>query len=138
MDHILRYIRVCIWLIISHNLSTRQEKLTDLLCDAKDQCELKIRNDSKAKGLYVEGLTQKQLATEQDYAKLIERGTSRRKVAETNMNAVSSRSHAILTITIESYSTKKDATGGNAVAKVLLSRSGLIMPFKENKQTSPD
>ncbi|KAJ3347087.1 Kinesin-like protein kif3a [Kappamyces sp. JEL0680] len=82
-------------------LEIYNEQLKDLLADGKE--ELKIRMDPRSvtgKDVYVQGQVQKPLATETDYINLIATGVSKRKVAETNMNAVSSRSHAILTLNI--------------------------------------
>ena len=82
-------------------LEIYNEQLKDLL--GKNNEELKIRLDPTSlsgKDVYVQGLTQVPLVTDKDYIKAIETGVSKRRVAETNMNAVSSRSHAILTLTL--------------------------------------
>ncbi|KAI8891934.1 kinesin motor domain-containing protein, partial [Globomyces pollinis-pini] len=84
-------------------LEIYNEQLKDLLCDANKQEDLKIRLDPRSatgKDLFVQGLTELSLITENDYSKVIATGVQRRVVAETNMNAVSSRSHSVLTITI--------------------------------------
>jgi hypothetical protein len=69
---------------------------------------------TNGKGLFIDGISSKLLIVESDYVRLIEKGTARRKVAETNMNAVSSRSHAVLTITIESYIKPKASEDSHA------------------------
>ena len=50
--------------------------------------------------LYVAGLVQKTIPDEASFAALLTQGSSKRATASTNMNAVSSRSHAILTVTL--------------------------------------
>lgn len=68
-------------------LEIYQEHLNDLLVDDAEQTELKIGLDphsATSTGYHVEGLTQRLLATESDCLKLIEKGTARRRVAETS------------------------------------------------------
>nr|KAJ3419096.1 ATP-dependent RNA helicase ddx54 [Polyrhizophydium stewartii] len=55
------------------------------------------------------------MACAADYARVIEAGSRRRAVAETNMNATSSRSHAVLTLTIEQHERLgEDASSGSS------------------------
>ena len=58
---------------------------------------LRVREDKK-KGVYVEGLTMVPVGAPADVAAALERGTAQRAVAETAMNAESSRSHAVVQI----------------------------------------
>lgn len=60
-----------------------------------------MREDSK-KGVYVENLTEKAVDCVQDVVMLLLKGASNRKVASTNMNRESSRSHSVFTCIIES------------------------------------
>jgi hypothetical protein len=53
------------------------------------------------KELHVQGLTERHVSEFQDYIKILEIGAKHRTVAETNMNQVSSRSHAVYTLTID-------------------------------------
>ncbi|KAJ3354981.1 hypothetical protein HDU91_005711 [Kappamyces sp. JEL0680] len=94
-------------------LEIYQEQMRDLLEERQDK-DLRIRIDPLSLGgkeLYVEGLIQKALLKPRDYTNLIAEGTSRRTVAATNMNETSSRSHAVLTITIDQTERMTD-TGG--------------------------
>ena len=59
---------------------------------------LRVREHAKL-GVYVEGLTKLPVRTPDDVAAALERGTSLRAVAETAMNAESSRSHAVVQLT---------------------------------------
>jgi len=63
--------------------------------------ELKIRQDSETKEVYVENLTSCVVHTPQQVAKLMEQANGRRVVASTALNQVSSRSHAICVLTLQ-------------------------------------
>lgn len=58
---------------------------------------LKVREHPKT-GVYVQDLTQHTVVNYDDIRELISRGNLNRTTAATNMNDVSSRSHAIFTI----------------------------------------
>eukprot|EP00036_Acanthoecidae_sp_10tr_P019566 CAMPEP_0206302004 /NCGR_PEP_ID=MMETSP0106_2-20121207/8501_1 /ASSEMBLY_ACC=CAM_ASM_000206 /TAXON_ID=81532 /ORGANISM="Acanthoeca-like sp., Strain 10tr" /LENGTH=1711 /DNA_ID=CAMNT_0053732761 /DNA_START=15 /DNA_END=5147 /DNA_ORIENTATION=- len=79
------------------------EKVRDLLGDVRNQKKsLRVR-EHRIMGPYVEGLTK--LAV-QDYAtikRLMDEGNQSRTVASTNMNAESSRSHAVFTIVMTQH-----------------------------------
>lgn len=107
-------------------LEIYQESLRDLMTD-DDDTELKIRmnpNSVTGKDLYIEGLRERLLVTEADYIRMINSGTRKRAVAETNMNQVSSRSHAVLTLIIKQYekvsSNSQQACGGMKRSKIHL------------------
>ncbi|KAI8853661.1 P-loop containing nucleoside triphosphate hydrolase protein [Chytridium lagenaria] len=103
-------------------LEIYNEKLSDLL-GAKDLIQdLKIRMDPESisgKGLYVQGLTEVQIVEADDYVKVIKMGTKNRTVGETNMNEVSSRSHAVLTLTIDQVIVKESPGTLSASSSVL-------------------
>ncbi|KAJ9466428.1 Kinesin heavy chain [Diplonema papillatum] len=76
-------------------LEIYNESVRDLLVAKKDQTGLEVREDSKGKP-YVEGLQwRKCLSTEKIMEHLL-LGNTRRQVAATKMNEVSSRSHSIV------------------------------------------
>lgn len=77
---------------------------------------LAIREDNKArgKGVYVEGLTDVFVMSEADVLECMEVGNANRMVGATLMNAQSSRSHALLTITVQ----QKLADGSTKVSKL--------------------
>lgn len=60
-------------------------------------------------GIYVENLLEYEVQTVGDILKLLSQGSSNRKVAATNMNRESSRSHSVFTCVIESR-WEKDST----------------------------
>ncbi|KAH1007307.1 hypothetical protein HUJ04_004562 [Dendroctonus ponderosae] len=81
-------------------LEIYQERVADLLIDRrdKDTSNLKVREHPK-KGPYVQGLTTCWVTNYGHIQDCMTRGNSHRTTASTNMNDVSSRSHAIFTIT---------------------------------------
>lgn len=79
------------------------EHIMDLL--DPDRANLLIREDIK-KGVYVEGLTEEITTSSSDLEELMKRGLSNRHVGATSMNERSSRSHSVLTTTIESKNQK--------------------------------
>eukprot|EP01027_Heterolobosea_sp_BB2_P014182 GEZU01020404.1.p1 GENE.GEZU01020404.1~~GEZU01020404.1.p1 ORF type:complete len:931 (-),score=290.05 GEZU01020404.1:29-2821(-) len=58
-------------------------------------------HESPSRGVYIAGLKEEYVSCEDDVFKLIDIGTNNRVVATTQMNAVSSRSHSVFTITVE-------------------------------------
>lgn len=85
-------------------LEIYNEKVRDLLRTApkkgpkeQQQQMLKVREHPKT-GVYVQDLSQHTVVNYDDIRELISRGNLNRTTAATNMNDVSSRSHAIFTI----------------------------------------
>lgn len=74
------------------------EKVMDLL-SATSEDALRIRYD-REKGCYVEGLTRKRITSLKQVMKYIERGNIERHTRATNFNQRSSRSHAILSLSL--------------------------------------
>ncbi|XP_024367331.1 kinesin-like protein KIN-12F isoform X4 [Physcomitrium patens] len=80
-------------------LEIYNEQITDLL--EPSSSNLQVREDA-TKGVYVEGLTEVEVQNEQDVLHLLLLGAANRRVAATNMNNESSRSHSVFTCIIES------------------------------------
>ncbi|GBG67257.1 hypothetical protein CBR_g88546 [Chara braunii] len=80
-------------------LEIYNETITDLLDPT--QTNLQIREDMK-RGVYVESLSEIAVGGVEDVIKLLMEGAANRKVAQTNMNRESSRSHSVFTCVIES------------------------------------
>ncbi|XP_078740661.1 LOW QUALITY PROTEIN: chromosome-associated kinesin KIF4-like, partial [Lampetra fluviatilis] len=76
------------------------DKIIDLLYVGKDRPLLSVREDPK-EGIKVCGLTERVVASAEDMICCLEQGNLSRTVGATAMNAQSSCSHAIFTITIE-------------------------------------
>ncbi|CAK9267606.1 unnamed protein product [Sphagnum jensenii] len=89
----LRYICKCSFLEIYN------EQITDLL--EPSSTNLQIREDGK-KGVYVENLSEVEVESVQDVVHLLLLGAMNRKVAATNLNGESSRSHSVFTCIIQS------------------------------------
>ncbi|KAA8545899.1 hypothetical protein F0562_020650 [Nyssa sinensis] len=97
-------------------LEIYNEQITDLLDPSSTN--LLLREDNK-KGVYVENLSEFEVQTVGDILKLLSQGSSNRKVAATNMNRESSRSHSVFTCVIES-SWEKDSTSNLRFARLNL------------------
>jgi kinesin family protein 15 len=89
----LRYMCKCSFLEIYN------EQITDLLDPSS--VNLQLREDIN-KGVYVENLTEVEVQSVQDVVQLLLVGAANRRVAATNMNRESSRSHSVFTCIIQS------------------------------------
>ena len=101
------------------------EKVRDLLDPSKDNLEV---HEDKQRGVYVEGMTESSIGNEFDVYELMKQGNSNRSIAETKMNAQSSRSHSIFILTMvmndmENYTCKTgrlslvDLAGSEMISK---------------------
>eukprot|EP00668_Euglena_longa_P041516 GGOE01054657.1.p1 GENE.GGOE01054657.1~~GGOE01054657.1.p1 ORF type:complete len:329 (+),score=102.44 GGOE01054657.1:15-1001(+) len=91
------------------------EKIRDLFSGNKEHKDsMKVREHPK-KGVYVEGVIRKVVDTAEDIAQLMEAGNKERAVAKTDMNAVSSRSHAIFIIRFTQSCMEVDEETGKEV-----------------------
>ncbi|XP_022725985.1 kinesin-like protein KIN-12D isoform X2 [Durio zibethinus] len=97
-------------------LEIYNEQITDLLDPSATN--LLLREDVK-KGVYVENLSEFEVQTVNDILKLLTQGSLNRKVAATNMNRESSRSHSVFTCVIESR-WEKDSTTNLRFARLNL------------------
>ncbi|XP_023747565.1 kinesin-like protein KIN-12D [Lactuca sativa] len=97
-------------------LEIYNEQITDLLDPSSTN--LQLREDVK-KGVYVENLTELEVHTVGDILRLLSQGSANRRVASTNMNRESSRSHSVFTCVIESR-WEKDSTSNLRFARLNL------------------
>ncbi|KAF0888925.1 hypothetical protein E2562_020147 [Oryza meyeriana var. granulata] len=88
-------------------LEIYNEQITDLLDPSSTN--LPLREDTR-KGVYVENLTELEVGCVSDIIRLLMLGSVNRKVAATNMNRESSRSHSVFTCIIESRWEKDSAS----------------------------
>ncbi|KAJ3159559.1 Kinesin-like protein kif3a [Geranomyces michiganensis] len=110
-------------------LEIYQETLKDLLCDSDGQADLRIRIDPDSlsgRELYVQGLTEREVVTLEDYVRVAHTGTRRRTVGETDMNNVSSRSHAVLTLTIEQITRRRGGSSPDDISSRKRSKIHLV------------
>ncbi|KAI8818472.1 P-loop containing nucleoside triphosphate hydrolase protein [Fimicolochytrium jonesii] len=106
-------------------LEIYQEGLTDLLVGRDEQGDLKIRQDPESttgRDLYISGITERSVTSVQEFSKVMQIGGRHRTVGETNMNEVSSRSHAVLTIIIEER--RKTHAGMSSEEAAMLAKHG--------------
>ncbi|KAJ9542830.1 hypothetical protein OSB04_029336 [Centaurea solstitialis] len=80
-------------------LEIYNEQILDLLDPSSTN--LQIREDTK-KGVYVDNLKEIEVTSARDVIQQLIQGAANRKVASTNMNRASSRSHSVFTCIIES------------------------------------
>nr|CCA18975.1 PREDICTED: kinesin family member 4 isoform 2 putati [Albugo laibachii Nc14]CCA24827.1 predicted protein putative [Albugo laibachii Nc14] len=90
-------------------LEVLNEEIHDLLV-VPTSTNLSIRDDGK-RGICIAGLSEHTVESLEQVAEFLQCGTLNRKTASTNMNATSSRSHAICTLTMEQC--HKDDESGN-------------------------
>lgn len=87
------------YLVFSSYLEIYQEEIRDLLeAKPKGKCELR---DDKGVGVYVSNLNKYICKNVQEILKVMQEGNKNRTIGATDMNEHSSRSHAILTVTVE-------------------------------------
>ena len=87
------------------------EVVADLL--KKDNKPLNVFTAKGGKDVVIKGITEEHIKSPQHVFELLEKGFQNRSVSGTDMNAVSSRSHTVIRIVVESRkngATKKDKT----------------------------
>eukprot|EP00201_Polytomella_parva_P000824 CAMPEP_0175085176 /NCGR_PEP_ID=MMETSP0052_2-20121109/28508_1 /TAXON_ID=51329 ORGANISM="Polytomella parva, Strain SAG 63-3" /NCGR_SAMPLE_ID=MMETSP0052_2 /ASSEMBLY_ACC=CAM_ASM_000194 /LENGTH=1027 /DNA_ID=CAMNT_0016357139 /DNA_START=466 /DNA_END=3549 /DNA_ORIENTATION=- len=94
-------------------LELYNEELTDLLSYDDDPKRLRLLEDRN--GVIVQGLEEMIVRSSVEIYQVLDRGTSKRKTAETLLNKRSSRSHSIFSITIH---LKETTAEGEDVVKV--------------------
>ena len=103
-------------------LEIYNEVVKDLLNPSDKQ--LKIRENPEL-GIYVEDLCELIVKTPEDIMRLIEQGNTVRRVAATNMNEQSSRSHSCFTIKIEQKTTTQ-LEGGKERNQLVKAKLNLV------------
>jgi kinesin family member 5 len=86
------------------------EKIRDLLDNHRVKTNLMVRED-KTKGIYIAGVTEEYVTSEDELLGIMAAGAINRAVAATGMNEGSSRSHSVFSITV----TQRDVS--NATTK---------------------
>ncbi|XP_073974732.1 osmotic avoidance abnormal protein 3-like isoform X4 [Rhodnius prolixus] len=107
------------YLVLASYLEIYNEEIRDLLgCDTKQKLDLK---ESAERGVYVQDLTWHAVGSVADCENLMSKGWSNRSVGATLMNADSSRSHSIFSISIEMMSVDKNGEHDGLIRKGKLS-----------------
>eukprot|EP00440_Ansanella_granifera_P028997 gb/GFBE01031500.1/.p1 GENE.gb/GFBE01031500.1/~~gb/GFBE01031500.1/.p1 ORF type:complete len:1157 (+),score=242.02 gb/GFBE01031500.1/:1-3471(+) len=101
------------------------EQIRDLLSPGREPGDLKVM-DHPELGAYVPGLTEAPCREITDVKKLLDFGTKKRVTAATNMNAGSSRSHAVFTIRAQRLTGPKPTAGKADHRKSLSARVNLV------------
>jgi len=104
-------------------LEIYNENIKDLL-NPNDKIQLKIR-ESPEQGIYVEGLCELIVKDAASINRLIDQGNTVRRVAATNMNEQSSRSHSVFTIKIE-QKTITELEGGVTREQIVKAKLNLV------------
>ncbi|BFZ01884.1 hypothetical protein BsWGS_04923 [Bradybaena similaris] len=82
-------------------LELYNEELFDLLGSSIDPLKLRIYEDNVKKGsVIISGLEEVVVRNKDEVFEILQRGTAKRQTAATLMNAVSSRSHSVFSVTI--------------------------------------
>ncbi|XP_037926224.1 kinesin-like protein KIF13B isoform X3 [Hermetia illucens] len=96
------------------------EKVHDLLDPKPNKHSLKVR-EHNVLGPYVDGLSQLAVTCYEDVDKLMTEGNKSRTVAATNMNAESSRSHAVFSLILtQTLTDEQSGVTGEKVARISL------------------
>ena len=110
------------YLIRASYLEIYNEEVRDLCSDdPKKRCEIKEDKDS---GVYVKGLINQEVTNVYQLQAVMDRGNSNRTVGATLMNADSSRSHSLFTITIEC--SEPDTVKGGDEMKIKAGKLNLV------------
>jgi len=82
-------------------LELYNEEIFDLLSGNDDHTKLRLYEDGQKRGsVIIQGLEEVQVRDKREVFKILERGSIKRQTAETKMNANSSRSHTVFTVTV--------------------------------------
>lgn len=101
------------------------EHVRDLLHPGNDTTELKVMDHPKL-GVYIPGLTEAPCSGPADVNKLMDFGTQKRVVAATQMNATSSRSHAVFTVKAQRLEGPKPQGDAKDQRKALNAKINLV------------
>lgn len=99
-------------------LEIYNERVVDLL--DVDSGTKDVRENTRKKVVYVDGLVEKNVASPKEAAEWMEVGNNNRKVGSTLMNSQSSRSHAVFTLNVEMTSTSPSGVRVRKCSKVNL------------------
>jgi len=97
-------------------LELYNEEIFDLLSATDDTTRLRLYEDSAKKGsVIIQGLEEVQVHNKREVYEILEKGSFKRKTAETLMNAHSSRSHTVFTVTVH---LKESSMEGEEVLRI--------------------
>ena len=105
-------------------LEIYNENVRDLL--AKDQTKMCALKETPDLGVYVDGLTTFVVKSALEMRKVLEVGKKNRSVGATLMNADSSRSHSIFTVTVETSETAPGEPSNSGEARIRVGKLNLV------------
>ena len=110
------------FLVRASYIEIYNEEVRDLTSDnPKLRCEVK---EDKDRGVYIKGLQQREVKSEEELEAVMAKGNSNRTVGATLMNADSSRSHSIFCITVEC--SEPDTVKGGDEVKIRQGKLNLV------------
>eukprot|EP01046_Picozoa_sp_COSAG06_P004882 COSAG06_NODE_211_length_20166_cov_26.103752_2_plen_2350_part_00 len=77
------------------------EEINDLLVKHEDRKKMEIKQQNAKGGVYIPGLTEREVNDVGDVMRVMEMGTKNRAASATKMNAESSRSHCVLQVQVK-------------------------------------
>ncbi|XP_040211804.1 interferon-induced very large GTPase 1-like [Rana temporaria] len=101
------------------------EEVRDLLRSQNNQTKLRVRED-RLLGPYVEELSCHAVQSYEEIKLLLDQGNKQRAIAETKMNEQSSRSHAILALTVTQACHKMSHDHKSGASRELVSKVSLV------------
>ncbi|XP_040583693.1 kinesin-like protein KIF11 [Lepeophtheirus salmonis] len=97
-------------------LELYNEEIFDLLSDVNDTTRLRLYEDCNKKGsVIIQGLEEVQVHTKEEVYRILKKGSVKRQTAATLMNASSSRSHTVFTVTVL---INQSSVGGEEMIKI--------------------
>ena len=112
------------FLVRASFLEIYNENVRDLL--AKDQTKTCALKETPEKGVYVDGLTTFVVKSAEEMREVLEVGKKNRSVGATLMNADSSRSHSIFTVTVETSETTPGEPSHSGEARIRVGKLNLV------------
>ena len=112
------------FLVRASFLEIYNENVRDLL--AKDQTKTCALKETPEKGVYVDGLTTFVVKSAEEMREVLEVGKKNRSVGATLMNADSSRSHSIFTVTVETSETTLGEPSHSGEARIRVGKLNLV------------
>ena len=102
-----RSYKIKLWYLEIYN-----ENIRDLLVNDSENLELR---EDPIKGIFINGITEKETDSHEDILSLLKKGNKNRTTEETDANETSSRSHAILQISVSYKETQNKDNLNNSI-----------------------
>jgi len=110
------------------------EKIRCLLDPAQLKNNLAVREDKGGKGIYIEGVTQEYVTSQEELLEIMDMGAVNRTSSSTGMNDQSSRSHSVFTITVAQRDTSNGSSKSGKLVLVDLAGSEMVRKSKVQGQ----